>query len=428
MTRRIWIKIASWTFVDLIGTRILDAGITFLVIRNLPTDTFAGVALAQALITPWLILFVPPAAIIFRDYRIWKAEGAETLAWKLKVLRTYGFTAWLIASILGSALFLLFWDRAELSHLIWAWTLTLGIYSAGADREFLRIELAPKRVVLITFLQKIIVLFGFFSAQRWAPEHLMPSLALTLVASYMIYAAALKAWAERACGIKPKSKSFQEGLRSIRTHMRDYLIWNHAGGVFFGWTQTMDLFVAGIVGMPSAETGLYAVAAKFANFASIIPNALTNTFSVWLSREDRSGSHTLLRVTLTILITGAITAGAIQLLAPLALDWLGNDRWSASQKSQILNWMKFLSIGVVMLSAGTGLMLWQSIKGNVKRSLISIHFPTAVVAGITYFFAIQMGGLTAVAQASAVVGTVFLLLGYISIRSRQNEMASLGKA
>ncbi len=416
MTRRIWIKIASWTFVDLIGTRLLDAGITFLVIRSLPTESFSGVALAQALITPWLILFVPPAAIIYRDYRIWKAEGAETLAWKLSVLRTYGFVAWLLATTFGSAIFLVIWRQAEISHLIWAWTLTLGIYISGADREFLRLELAPKRVVFITFVQKSLVLLGFGSALLFAPEHLMPILATSIIFSYGVYSLALRSWAQSACGMRAPKVPLRESILSLTTQMREYLIWNHAGGVLFGWIQSMDLFMAGLFGLPAIDTGLYAVAVKFANFVSIVPNALTNTFSVWLSREDQSGRHTLVRVTLTILCTGAITALAIIMLAPYALEWVGNDRWSSAEKEQILAWMGSLCIGGVLLSAGTGFMLWQSIKGNVKKTLFSIHLPAAVIAAITYTIALKAGGLTAAAHASAIVGAAFLGLGLFSTR------------
>jgi hypothetical protein len=419
MTRRIWIKIASWTFVDLVGTRILDAGITFLVIRSLPTESFSGVALAQALITPWLILFVPPAAIIYRDYRIWRAEGAATLSWKLGVLRTYGFLAWAIASTLGSAIFLLIWKQAEWSHLLWAWTLTLGLYISGADREFLRIELAPRRVVFITLIQKLLVLSGFAISYIWAPDHLMPVLAASIIVSYLVYSRALRRWALAACASPAVKRSFKESLHSLTGHMRDFLIWNHAGGVLFGWIQTMDLFMAGVFKLPAHETGLYAVAAKLANFVSILPNALTNTFSVWLSRADKSGKETLIRVTLTILGTATLTAIALIWLAPYALDWLGRGRWSIEEKHQIIAWMKSLSIGGVMLSSGTGFMLWHSIKGNVKRTLFTIYLPGSIIAASTYVTALHFGGLSAAAKASAGVGTVFLLLAYFSRRGAQ---------
>lgn len=423
--KRHWLKLAFWNTSEVLLTRFGDAAVTLLLLLLLPTELFAELVLNQAFIAPLMILFISPSNIIYREFARWKEAGASGMRQRLYALRLYGIIAF-VAALSGSALILA--ARGELERFwpfVWAWSLMLGIFLCGADREFLRLSLRVREVSFVTMLQKVLLIAGLSICFTLPGGATLRGLALSALASQALSALISYRLTQREID----AQGVGDGRRipvmeTLRTGFREFALWQHCAGVLWGWTLIMDLYFLGLAHLPAFHIGLYATAVKVANFASVIPQALNNLFSIWVARKStnpskQEGKWLVISTALAVLST-VTAAGVIHVSSPWILELFSRGRWTADDQEQIRSWLFWILIALSVLSIPANLISWAGLRKSMRKLLIQVYVPTAAVSAAVYFVLIRNAEFSGAARGTVCAAVIYAFFSlFFVIRHRR---------
>jgi hypothetical protein len=379
--KRSWIRALSWNAVETFGTRLGDAVVSILLIRALAPEVFAKLVLAQAYIAPALLLLIAPGNTVYRFFTVWEKEGRAAFARRLLALRWYGRAVW--GALVGISVFVaqLGWTESW-APWVWAWTLVLGTFLSGADRDFLKVSLRMRAAAALSLAQK----GALISTVLLWQDHALESIALAAVGIQLTVALAAEWGSARVLRTFPEGTGAQPGYRqTFREIFRSFAFPNHCANVLTGWAQTLDLFVMGHAGVSPALIGLYSVAQKLANFAQVVPGFLINTFSVWVSRGTATPETERRWIRFAVLGIGAFTLLAVSvcyiLRAPL-LEIASKGRWSSEQYGLVEAWLFPLLIAVVVQALGWASSAWFTLRSSMAELLRWVYLPWFISAAV----------------------------------------------
>ncbi len=414
MLKRSWIRTLSWNAIETLGTRIGDALVSIFLIRALLPEVFATLVLAQAYLAPVLLLLISPGNTVYRFFSAWEKEGRQAFAARLLALRVYGRSVWALAAVGSFLAAKLGWTESWVPW-VWAWTLVLGTFLSGADRDFLKLTLRMRAAAVLSLVQKAALLLAILVWQSERLEYLV----LSAIAIQIIVALAAEWGVRRVLKTLPESSRQRPRFReTFRESIGSFAFSNHCANVLTNWGQTLDLFVMGHVGVSPAVIGLYSVAQKFANFAQVVPGLLINTFSVWVSRGTASPEAERRWLSLGSLGIAAVTALAVgvcyALRTPL-LEIASKGRWSAGQFVEVETWLRPLLLALVFQAAIGSMAAWFALRRSMNRLLLWVYIPWFVSAAtVTTALVLSVGpdSIEAPARAAWSVVAHALLLGF----------------
>jgi hypothetical protein len=393
-----WWRHGFWNSLEHAITRVLDALVALLLIRAMEPAQFSTIALAQAWASPFLLLFVGPGGMIYRDFAKWKAEGPEILVSRLRALRRYGLLLGIIAVILSAVVAV--WIPIETGYhdrffaQLWSFALLVGLHLPGADREYLRLELEMRTLSGINLYQKVTV-FGGTLLVLWLWGARLDLLAAVAVFSMVSTAVLVRGLAARvishrmgpARGPIPHVSTTQV----VMDLLRSFSLWTHICFALNNWVLTLDLFILGLLGLPARVTGLYGASLKLGNLSLAAPFALSNLFSVWLGRRTQEGADEERRQLkkFTVLLIGgtALQALVLMVVTPALMPWFLRGNWSLEDQGQILRWFYWMLAGGVFYSAIPLVNTWLSLRGKAVRLLTHVYLPWTVIAASLYAWA-----------------------------------------
>lgn len=429
-----WLRHGFWNTLEHGVTRASDAMTTLVLLWALPAEIFARLALAQSWVAPTLLLFISPEQVLYRDFARWQSEGPASLAARLRALRLFAWGKGQLALPVAAALALGLpgGSYAECFFaLVWAFSLALGPQIAGADREYLRLDLRLKELNGLSLWQKLSLLGGTTAAAFALPGR-MDALAGAALFS-VLSAAVLARWRVRellrAKGADSEALRGRRGppiLATLADSLGTFSIWSHLLGVIANWIQTLDLFFLGAfqgsLGLRARELGLYAATLKLANFSQALPMALSNLFSVRLGREmpedriaRRAEAGLVLRSTAGLGSVALVQGAAILALAPWATRVLSHGRWSEEEQTRMVGWLVWILGGAVLLTLTYIPTSWLVIRGRISAVFLRVSLPWLALALGIYGAAAATAGADGVARANVAVSLacVGLLLWFL---------------
>jgi hypothetical protein len=412
--KRSWIRTLSWNAVETLGTRIGDALVSILLIRALLPEVFATLVLAQAYLAPVLLLLISPGNTVYRFFSAWEKEGRQAFAARLLALRVYGRLVWAFAAV-GSVLAAKLGWTESWAPWVWAWTLVLGTFLSGADRDFLKLTLRMRAAAFLSLAQKGALLLAILF---WQSESL-ESLVLTALAIQIVVALAAEWGVHRVLRTLPEGSPKRPRFReTFQESVGSFAFSNHCANVLTNWGQTLDLFVMGHAGVSPTVIGLYSVAQKFANFAQVVPGLLINTFSVWVSRgtaAPETERRWLSLGTFGIAAAAALTVGVCYALRVPLLEIASKGRWSAGQFTEVETWLRPLLLAVVIQAAVGSVAAWFALRRSMNRLLVWVYIPWfASAATVTTALVLSVGpdSIEAPSRAAWSVVAHALFLGF----------------
>jgi hypothetical protein len=381
LLKRSWIQALSWNAVETFGTRLGDAAVSILLIRALAPEVFAQLALAQAYLVPALLLLIAPGNTVYRFFSAWEKEGRRAFAVRLFALRLYGRAIW-VTAVLGSVIVAKLGWTESWAPWVWAWTLVLGTFLSGADRDFLKLALRMRAAAALSLAQKLALIVAIL---LWKNEAL-EGLVLSAVFIQVIVALAAEGGVRRVLRTFPEGAPAPGFFHTLREVTGSYAFPNHCANVLTNWVQTLDLFVLGHAGVSPAWIGLYSVAQKFANFAQVVPGFLVNTFAVWVSRGTATPEteRRWLRLgSLGIAVVTALAVGGCYLLRTPLLEIASKGRWSPEQFAQVERWLGPLLLAVIMQSGIGAIAAWFTLRRSMRQLLLWVYLPWFMSAAAT---------------------------------------------
>lgn len=431
-----WLKHGFWNTLEHGITRFSDAATTLVLLWVLPTEVFSKLALAQATVALFLLFFLAPESVFYRDFVKWKALGINALLTRLQTFRFFAWSKGLLAVLIsalvafvvsdGQSRYLRFWA------LIWAFATALAPQISGPDREFLRLNLKLRELNIISLYQKSLLLLGtlvvgflFFGN-------------IPLLASFAVFTAISTAFLAKIYAERILKKESAEGFKGVqklkvknqfqilKESLGSFSIWNHLWGVVFGWTQTMDLFVLGLLRYPAQDVGLYAVVLKLANFSMTLPVALTNLFSVWIGRRStyQDEDSVVGKFSWSVFGVSFVQAVVLAGVAPWGLSFLSHGRWSLADQERMLVWLYWILIGSVIVGSSFLLNSWLTLRGRIDRLFKNVYLPWGIFAFLLYFLAGWLGNLEWVARINLCVG---ILYGLLLMNFKRSEVFQLAQ-
>jgi O-antigen/teichoic acid export membrane protein len=365
-----------------------------------------------------MFFLISPSNILYREFAKWKGEGRRSIVARLFALRLYGGLAFCVALSLSLVALGVFGFLEKLWSVLLGWSLLLGIFLAGADREYLRLALKMRALITVTLVQKLVIL-GLIASYAFTGTSLsVKAVACSALLSQGLAALIAYLFTQKALSDTPEVGSVRipRVRETLQSGFVEFAFWNHCAGVVTSWAQTMDLFFLGILGLPTHLVGLYAVALKLGNFVMAVPNALSNLFAVWVSRksgqnsrETREGVWLMRSAVFTAALTalmGALVIGA----SPWIFELFSRGRWSGSDQLMMRQWLVWIVVGLV-ISAGSGVLMgWATLRKSMKELLLQVYLPYLILSLGLYAWAVQHSGLVGAAAGNVGVSIGFLLL------------------
>lgn len=400
-------------------SRGLDALATFTLLWFIPMEKFSLLAISQAYVAPALFLCVSPETVLYRDYGKWQKEGAANVIVRLRFLRRFAWTkfsvamiaAVLLSSFIPSPQGTTFTYIERLMALCWAFSLALAPQIAGADREFLRLDLQLEKLNFLTILQRMIYLLllavaviGFHSS--------IIAIGCSAVIATIIVAAVSRATVERQFrGTSLEEAKDLKFSEVIASSLRSFSLWAHIGGTITGLVQTLDLFFLGLFNFPAREIAIYSVVLKLANFALAVPVALTNLFQVHLGRRvGGAGLNSEVRernqlLRYSLLLGGVSFLGALLLwiIAPAGLSVLSRGRWSAEEQIQMTSWLAKILPAAALFATLLLWMAWLNVRRSIQNLVFTVYIPWGIVSVIIYALSVWTGGPNSAARSNLFV-------------------------
>lgn len=423
-----WLKHGFWNTLEHAITRIADAATSLVLLWALAPELFARLAFAQALVAPTLFFFVSPETVIYRDYSRWKGEGMAALSARLQALRRFGWGKAQAALVLSALLAFIEASSGttwleRFFALVWAYSLVLAPQIAGADREFLRMDLRLKQLNFVSLYQKLVLLGGTAAVALLLPGRI-DGIAAVAAFSALSSAGIAFAMARAAIGPVPATRGLvPTTFETLADSLKTFTLWTHLSGVLNNWILTMDLFFLGFLGYPARTVGLYAAVLKLANFSMAAPLALSNLFSVALGRRaaddpSRKGERReMWRYTALLGAGTLVQAAVIALLAPWLIELLSHGRWSPAEQLEMREWLLWILGGGVIVGATFLLGTWLTLRGDVRALFFRVSVPWTVLAVAIYACAARNAGAQGAAIANPIVGAC--LFGLLCIQARR---------
>lgn len=434
VSRKNWIKFSFFNTFEQALARVADAGVAILLIWSMPTPAYSKLALAQAVVAPFLFLFISPAIFLYREFARWRGEGASSMAYHLRILRKFGWgiaqlalvLTFILAAVLpGSETY-----RVRFFSLAWAFSIPVGIYVFSSDREFLRLDLKFKPLNVSTVYQKMSFLTGtalavFFGHAR--VEYLAAASVFSLVTTAIL----VRKLSTRILLDQGASLSALRGVGGpkpssvILSMLKNFSIWNHLSGSILVWIQSMDLFFLGVFRFPAFEVGLYSTALKIGNVALALPMAVGSLFAVRLGQRFgheniQNERKEIGKFSLLLMLAASLQTLIVLALSPWFIRLLSHGRWSEDAQGQVFVWMRWILLGGVIFSSGYMWNWWFTMRGNVRQLLFRLYLPWLVFSLAIYATAAHASILN-VAQANIWVALVFLGLVGIQLLKVQKS-------
>jgi hypothetical protein len=430
--RRFWFKKTVLNLLEHGLTRGADALTSLILIAFLQPELFGRLAAAQAWVAPFLLFFLAPETVLYRDFSEWKKQPASQRAARLRVFREFAWLKLVLAGLVSAAMATLLPESAGLgpsagdrcASLSWAFLLVLIPQVAGPDREYLRLDLRLRELNLLTLVQKGVLLIGVIGVSVGFPGSVWHLVGVA-GACLMVTAFLAARWnLQLMGGDRSRTRlSLAERRGIIRDAVASFGLPQHGIGILVGWTQTMDLFILSSVGTDPRVLGLYGAVLKLGNFASAIPVALANGFSIRIAQGVESIEGRWLNRRSALLVASTLGLGlALWGVSPWLLGLLSRGRWTLQEIAQMREWLGWILAGV-SLYAGTLLWTsWLSVRSSVTRLLLEVFLPWAGLSVLTYSACFRLGGIRAVAQGNVLVGAC--LFGLLQFFRRQRTKAA----
>jgi hypothetical protein len=300
---------------------------------------------------------------------------------------------------------------------LWAFGIALGPQIAGADREFLRMELRLREINVLTVVQKATVLLGTIGVALFAQGNFA---ALAAVAVLGPVASALLARRE-TIRVLVRAGASAEGLRVT------YSFWNHLAVVSATWVRTMDLFFLGMLRVPARELGLYGAASKVANLATALPVAAANLFCVWIGRRaavDHGEKRAVMRMSAWLLVASAAAAVLLWFVVPVLIPLLSHGRWTSDEAARLEGWTVWLLASATLFAAPALVFAWLGLRTSYVRLVLEVSLPWTLLGLVAYPVAVHVGGSDAAALCSVVMSAVFVALAWARFRRAQAGTAT----
>jgi hypothetical protein len=425
---REWFRHGFWNTLEQALTRSADALTSLVLIWALHPEGFSQLVLAQAWIAPTLLVFLTPESVVYRDFAEWRRQGPDHVAARVRALRLFSWWKFGAALVASAALAPLLPSETPLVSrfwsLLWAYGIALGPQVAGADREFLRMELRLREINVLTVVQKATVLLGTVGVALLAHGEFAALAAVALLgpAASAILARRVSMLVLRREGATAEGLRGDNGPKprdTIVSAILTFSLWNHVATVLTTWVRTMDLFFLGLLGLPARELGLYGAAYKLANLATALPVAATNLFSVWVGRRG-SGltdeKSLVRRMTKWVLAASAAAAVALWLCVPLLFPLLSRGRWTAAETQGTAGWIAWLLVSATLFAAPALVFAWLSLRTSYVRLVREVSLPWTLVALAAYPLAIHFGGSDAAARVGVLVSAVYVVLAWVRFR------------
>lgn len=425
-----WIRYSALNFIEHGLTRLVDIAFIVLILRQLPTENVSKLLLAQAVVAPFLFLFLPPTTILYREFSDWKKQPGSFFVARLRLLRRYGWCLGLLALVLSFILSTAVHAASGYAFL-WAFAYAPGGNIFVTDRELLRLELDFKALNWITVYQKLSLLaVGALVSFRY-PDRL-DFLAFGTVLSMITTAWIAHAVTHRRLvrdGVPPlalREPIHPPFFKTLGEMFTRFSGWNHVAGVIWLWIQSMDLFFLGLFRYPALTVGLYGAALKIANFSFAIPVALGNLFAVWVGRrsagdpnEEKHEKGKLSRLSLLLFAGCLLQAAILYALSPYLISFLSKGRWSELDQRQIRDWLGWILAGSVIMGSTFLLNWWATLRAPARELFFRAYLPWLVCSLAVYAGAARWGGPEWSARANLAVAALYLgLLGSYSLTSR----------
>jgi hypothetical protein len=424
-----WFRHGVWNVLEHALSRGLDAFATVALLWFVSPETFSQLALAQAYVAPALFFFICPETSFYREFSAWSAEGRGKMLARIRAFRRFAWTKGALAFLLAGTIAALFpspigssfdWGERFLS-ILWAFSLPLTPQIAGADREFLRLNLDLRELNAVTVFQRAFYLAALLLAS------LVFSASLVSLAAVGVLSAVFTAWLARSfverrfSGIVPERVPESDFVHLLRETVRGFSFWNHISGIVVGWTQTLDLFLLGWLRTPMGIVGLYGIGLKLANFSLAIPYAVSNLYNVYLGRtsapQDNEGrrreARSLLKFSSALAFFTALQALIFWKLSPWILEVLSRGRWALSDQARIVQWLQWILPASAVFGACLFWTGWLSIRFSFRRLVFGVYLPWGGMALILYAWNAYHGGVDAAARTNlSVVGVFVVLLAF----------------
>jgi hypothetical protein len=413
------LRASAWNALEHGLTRLLDAASTLLLLWFLSPEMFAKLAVAQAVAAPLLLVFVSPETILYKEYARWRAEGDAPFAWRVRILRRFGWAKAAVVLPLAAAVAAV--GGAGFWAIVWAFFLFLAPQIAGTDRELLRLGLRLRALNLLTLAQKAIVLAGTLAAIRLFRDPLPPLAGASALAA-LSTAALARVLVERQWGAKAEAPAGERWNRFLAGVFSEFTLWQHAAGVLLNWIQTMDVFFLGLFRVPAREVGLYGSVLKVVNFSLLLPHALANLFSIWVGRRGDSSDGrkrergVAARSSLLLAGVGLLQAAILILLGETIYGLLSHGRWTEEEIARMVRWTVWIASGTAVLGTGFVAMNWAMLRDRMRMVFLRVSLPAAVLAFLIYGAMVRGLGLDGAARANLPVAAIFAGLAILHAR------------
>jgi hypothetical protein len=433
---RAWFRHGFWNTLEQSLTRGADALTSLVLIWALHPEAFSELVLAQAWVAPALLVFLTPESVVYRDFAQWHREGPDHVAARVRALRIFSWWKLGAAVLASAALAPLLPAETPLDRrfwsVLWAFGIALGPQIAGADREFLRMELRLREINVLTVVQKATVLLGTIGVALFAQGNFA---ALAAVAVLGPVASALLARRE-TIRVLVRAGASAEGLRggrgprfreTIVSAIVTYSFWNHLAVVSATWVRTMDLFFLGMLRVPARELGLYGAASKVANLATALPVAAANLFCVWIGRRaavDHGEKRAVMRMSAWLLVASAAAAVLLWFVVPVLIPLLSHGRWTSDEAARLEGWTVWLLASATLFAAPALVFAWLGLRTSYVRLVLEVSLPWTLLGLVAYPVAVHVGGSDAAALCSVVMSAVFVALAWARFRRAQAGTAT----
>lgn len=409
---KVWSKQVFFTLAEHGGVRVLDAVITFVLIRLMSAEHFGLFSVYQSWVM-MLLFFLPSIEfVLFREYAKLKREGR--LAAELRLYRFFNFAKLGVVVAMALTLSLIPQEQpwlARLSLLAFALALPFSQSFFSFLREPLRFEMQQATVAALSLLQRLLLLAAMWFAAKTRPGD-VPFFIGSALATYL---AAGVVWSIAA---RPYFKATDHlpshPFKRLSTIFFSVVIWVHINGVITQTVQTFDVFCLSLFKVDLTEIALYGIALKAANFFQILPIALASSFGIFLARHhgeqtEKQERRTVLKFTSYFVALGAVLFAFGMLVGEPLLAFLAKGKLEPGALARTLDYFKWQLAGVVILTSSYPMGTYVSARSSLPRSVAHIALPWAAFSAGLYLWAASQGAATA-ARANVAVYAAFVAL------------------
>ncbi len=432
----LWMRQAVFTLAEHGFVRVLDALITYSLLRILTPPEFGLFSVYQSWVA-MLFLFLPAIELtMFREYgqlkqenKLGEALGAYRFFNALKLIFAFGFVAILAMVPQGV---LSYTARGALLAIALSLPLSQAIYSYM--REPLRFEMRQGIVAFLSLIQRVLLILAFWGAAYFFKGEPLALLVLAGLA-FLTAGAFWRIFSQKfLSGVDAYSPAY---WATIRASFLGTVLWIHVNGVITQMIQTFDVFALNQRGISLIEIGHYNLALKTANFFQVIPVALASSYGVFLARRSHKktepGEFEYERRVSLILSLGflAFCLGLFFLSAKVGaplMGFLARGKASVMEIENAIIFFRWQVAGVLLYCVSYPVGTYLSARGELKKIVLFVNLPWMVLSVIFYSWAAKFGALEAAQANVAVYGIALflLLLRFLCAKPPSSEVMGHG--